>query len=242
MGGTRGGFTALSYGLCGYTRHLVGPNSSACCDPLPREAITSLHSAYKPRNGGTCILSNPFRHAPALMIGTTTGSWCARARHQVSARHRHGERYGLGAVTMSKQIKLSLFALVLLPLLAIGLFWRRPEIDTKKETLPDPRSEQVAGDAAPVALIPTATSPVAPSEHEATVGVAIEPALSLSAVNLGEARSRRFLERHPTFRRDQPSGCNPPYTLDRDGNKLYKKECCDHITCTASSRARCRLR
>ena len=127
-------------------------------------------------------------------------------------------------MTMSKEIKLSLLALVLLPILAIGFFWRGPLADVKRESSPDLQSDQVV-DAEPVALAPVVPSLVAPPQPEVKVDAAIDPPLSLSAVGFGEARSRRFTERHPTFRRDPPSGCNPPYTIDRDGNKVYKKDC-----------------
>src|SRR5260221_13476992 len=108
------------------------------------------------------------------MVGTTTRPWCVR-RGAICSTSAEREIW-LGprclVVTMSKEIRLSLFALVLLPLLAIWFFWRRPLADSKRESSPDSRSDQGA-DAAPVALAPTATSPVAPSEHEVKVEAAI---------------------------------------------------------------------
>jgi len=162
------------------------------------------------------------------MVGTTTRPWCVRRGSigSTSAGREiwFGPRCLCGVVTMSKEIRLSLFALVLLPLLAIWFFWRRPQADSKRESSPDSRSDQGA-DAAPVALAPTATSPVAPSEHEVKAEAATEPTPSSSAVGDDEPRSRRLVPPHPTLRRDPPSGCNPPYTIDHDGNKVYKKEC-----------------
>jgi hypothetical protein len=126
---------------------------------------------------------------------------------------------------MSKEIKLSLLALVVLPALVMWFFWGRPATNATRESSSAYGLESMH-DTAPGAVAMPATSPVAPLGSEGTAVVALEPPLpSSSAIGDGDARARLMLRHRPSVVKGTPLGCDPPYTIDVEGNKHYKKEC-----------------
>jgi len=114
---------------------------------------------------------------------------------------------------MSNEIKISLFALVVLPLLAVWFFWGRPAHDA----IPEPPSaiRLAIGDAGPPVLTVPSPPPIAPP---------LETAPSASGDEEGEAR-RSFTRHRPTFVNGAGAGCDPPYLIDADGIKHQKKGC-----------------
>jgi hypothetical protein len=126
---------------------------------------------------------------------------------------------------MSKEIKLSLLALVVIPVFAIWFFWGRSSRDTTTGSSPAP-SPEPAHDTAPAAFAAPATSPVAASAGESAPTVALQaPAPSSSIGPDGEVRTRLILRNRPSFLKGTPLGCDPPFTTDVEGKRHYKKEC-----------------
>jgi hypothetical protein len=125
---------------------------------------------------------------------------------------------------MSKEIKLALLALVVLPVFAVWLFWGRPASDATDDRRPAGPAE-LLDDTARAALVAPAPSVVAPAASESANAVLEPPAPSSSTPFRGEASARLLLRHRPTFLKGAPRGCDPPYTIDSEGNRLYKKEC-----------------
>lgn len=115
---------------------------------------------------------------------------------------------------MSNEIKIALFALVALPLLAVWFFWGRPASDAAPG-LPSAIRGGLAGDAVPAVL----TAPSAPTSL-----LPFEPPPTSTGDEEGEAR-RSFTRHRPTFVNGAGASCDPPYLIDTDGMKHQKKGC-----------------
>jgi hypothetical protein len=116
---------------------------------------------------------------------------------------------------MSRQLKVALLGLLVLPLVAVWFFWARAD---------EVGGASAARESRAVAASPSAAPPVAPpapAQSAANVGASAAPGLVV-----GDSETARLTIRHrPAFLKGVPLGCDPPYTVDVEGNKHYKKEC-----------------
>jgi hypothetical protein len=131
---------------------------------------------------------------------------------------------------MSTPVKIALFAMALVPVLAILVFWGRPardSVELQPAALPSPPVVTAPSVAAAPSVAPVApvTSPPALTIVRVPI-VPLEPAPP-SSVTVGdnETRARMMLRHRPSFLKGAPGGCDPPFTIDSEGNKHPKEGC-----------------